>query len=72
MEAVSATGYHFVKWSDESTENSRTDTNVMENISVKANFALNSYTVTFDKNSGETEDVPSTMTVEHGGNLTRY
>jgi M6 family metalloprotease-like protein len=33
-------GYHFVNWSDASTENPRTDTNVTANISVAANFAI--------------------------------
>ncbi|OGO36967.1 MAG: hypothetical protein A2147_09840 [Chloroflexi bacterium RBG_16_57_8] len=37
--AVAATGYHFVSWSDGSTANPRTDTNVTANTSVTANFA---------------------------------
>lgn len=37
--AVPATGYVFVDWSDASTTNPRTDTNVAQNISVTANFA---------------------------------
>ncbi len=46
--AVPDTGYHFTGWSDGSTDNPRTDTNVTADISVTANFAINSYTVTFD------------------------
>ena len=42
MTAVADAGYHFVDWSDASTANPRTDTNVMANISVTANFALDS------------------------------
>ena len=38
--AVPATGYRFVNWSDSSTTNPRTDTNVTANKSVTANFAL--------------------------------
>ncbi len=38
--AVPATGYHFVCWSDGSTANPRTDTNVTANKSVTATFAL--------------------------------
>ncbi len=38
--AVPNAGYHFVNWSDASTQNPRTDTNVMANVSVTANFAL--------------------------------
>ncbi|MES2315377.1 MAG: hypothetical protein V4486_01425 [Patescibacteria group bacterium] len=37
--AVGNAGYHFVNWSDASTANPRTDTNVQANISVTANFA---------------------------------
>src|SRR5207245_8500523 len=43
--ATPSTGYHFVNWSDGSTTNPRTDTNVTANISVTANFAINTYTV---------------------------
>jgi hypothetical protein len=35
-----ATGYHFVQWSDDSTDNPRTDTNVTGNITVEASFAI--------------------------------
>lgn len=37
--AVAATGYNFIDWSDSSTTNPRTDTNITANISVTANFA---------------------------------
>lgn len=39
--AVADSGYHFVGWSDNSTQNPRTDTNVVANISVTATFAAN-------------------------------
>lgn len=39
VNAVPATGYRFVNWSDGSTANPRTDTNVMTDKSVIANFA---------------------------------
>ena len=38
--AIPNSGYHFVNWSDESTQNPRTDSDVTENISVTANFAI--------------------------------
>ena len=44
--AVPATGYHFVNWSDASTANPRTDTNVTANVTVTANFALNAINYT--------------------------
>ena len=39
--AMPADGYHFLNWSDDSTANPRTDTNVSANISVTANFEAN-------------------------------
>ena len=45
--AVPATGYRFVNWSDGSTANPRTDTNVMTDKSVVATFAINTYTLTY-------------------------
>src|SRR5690606_30387513 len=48
--AVPNEGYHFVSWSDDSTDNPRTDSDVQEDISVTANFAINTYTVTYDGN----------------------
>ena len=38
--AVANSGYHFVNWSDLSTANPRTDTNVQGNISVTARFTV--------------------------------
>ncbi|MGI6618450.1 MAG: InlB B-repeat-containing protein [Bacillota bacterium] len=67
VEAVPNAGYHFVKWSDGSTENPRIDTNVTEDITVTAEFAINTYTVTFiDWN----EEVIDTQTVAHGSSAT--
>jgi autotransporter-associated beta strand protein len=39
--AMPNTGYSFVNWSDGSTANPRTDTNVTNNVTVTANFAAN-------------------------------
>jgi hypothetical protein len=64
VEAVADEGYHFEKWSDGSTDNPRTDTNVTADISVAAEFAINTYTVTFLDHDGNVID---TQTVEHGG-----
>ena len=44
--------YHFTSWSDGVLTASRTDTNVIANISVTASFAINTYTVTFNSNGG--------------------
>jgi len=45
--AVAADGYHFVAWSDGSTDNPRTDINVLANVSVTANFAIDTAIATF-------------------------
>ena len=52
--AVPNTDYHFVNWSDSSTTNPRTDSNVTANVSVTANFAINTiaYTVWASTNAG--------------------
>lgn len=42
VEAVPDGGYHFVKWSDNSTDNPRTDTDVTDDIDVTAQFEVNS------------------------------
>ena len=39
VDAVADAGYHFVNWSDGSTDNPRTDTNVQGNVSVTAVFS---------------------------------
>ncbi|MFA0814198.1 MAG: InlB B-repeat-containing protein, partial [Anaerofustis sp.] len=45
--AVPNTGYHFTGWSDGVTTASRTDLEVTEDINVQAQFAINTYTVTW-------------------------
>jgi hypothetical protein len=44
--AVPDANYHFVQWSDGSTANPRTDTNVIGDISVTASFAIDRFTLT--------------------------
>src|SRR5207244_7222904 len=45
--AVPDLHYHFVNWSDSSTANPRTDMNVTANLSVTANFAIDTFTLTY-------------------------
>ena len=66
--AVADAGYQFAQWSDASTNNPRTDTNVTSNITVSAQFVVNQYTVSFDSQGGSavaaiTQDFASTVTV---------
>jgi uncharacterized repeat protein (TIGR02543 family) len=63
VEAVPDEGYHFVQWSDGSTANPRIDTNVTADITVTAEFAINTYTVTFKDHDGT---VLAEEVVEHG------
>jgi uncharacterized repeat protein (TIGR02543 family) len=68
--ATPDTGYHFVKWSDNnSTTVTRTDSGVVVNITSTASFAIDTYTVTFDKNTGDTEADPITKTVDYNNNV---
>ena len=68
--AVPNTGYHFVQWSDGSTANPRTDTNVTGNISVTASFAINTYTLTYTAGANGTITGTSPQSVNHGANGT--
>ena len=63
--AEADTGYHFVQWSDGSTDNPRTDANVTADISVTATFAINTYAITCNvTGNGTCTAVPAT--VNHG------
>jgi hypothetical protein len=64
--AVPDAGYHFVNWSDTSTDNPRTDTNVTTNISVTANFAINTYTLTYAAGAGGSISGLTSQTVAYG------
>lgn len=64
--------HHFVNWSDGSTANPRTDTNVTVNINATANFAIDTHTVTFqtDGTPGASLTGTTPQTVNHGSNAT--
>jgi CSLREA domain-containing protein len=68
--AVPDTGYHFVNWSDSSTQNPRTDTNVTADISVTANFAVNTYTLTYTAGANGSISGTSPQTVNYGADGT--
>ena len=63
-------GYHFVDWSDNLTNATRTDTNITTTISYTANFAINSYTLTYTAGANGSISGTSPQTVSHGGNGT--
>ena len=66
--ATPSTGYHFVKWSDNSTANPYNKT-ITANTTLSATFAKNTYTVAAAAQSGGTAKVnnAASATVEHGG-----
>jgi uncharacterized repeat protein (TIGR02543 family) len=70
--AVANSGYHFTGWSDGVASASRTDTNITANKSVTANFAINSYTVTFDLAGKGTRSGGGflSQTINHGSGAT--
>ncbi len=56
-----------VGWSDGSTDNPRTDTNVTANINVTANFALDEYTLTVNTTgNGSVDKNPDQATYHYG------
>ena len=66
VSAVPDAGYHFVAWSDLSTANPRTDTNVTADITVSASFALDTYTLTYSAGTHGTISGTSPQTVDSG------
>jgi hypothetical protein len=68
--AVPDTGYQFTSWSDGVTTASRTDTNITADLSVTANFAPLTYTLTYTAGDGGTISGTSPQTVEHGSSGT--
>ena len=65
LTAVPDKGYKFASWSDGNTDNPRTIT-IYSNISLSANFAINSYTLKYILNGAEYKKV----TVEYGATIT--
>ncbi len=66
--AVPDTGYSFVSWSDGVLTATRTDMNVMANITVSASFAINTYTLTYTAGANGTISGTSPQTVNYGAN----
>jgi len=70
VSATPATGYHFLRWSDGSTDNPRQDMGVTADLTVTAEFAVNVYTVTFLAEAGGSITGSAVQTVNHGGTTT--
>ena len=68
--AVPDTGYHFTTWNDGLTNPTRTDTNITSNQTYTANFAINTYTLTYTPGANGTLSGTTTQTITHGSNAT--
>ena len=68
--AAPDSGHHFVSWSDGVPTASRTETNVIDNKSVVASFALNTYTITPSASANGTISPSGAQTVTFGSNIT--
>lgn len=64
--AVPDAGYHFVDWDDTSTDNPRQDLNVGADVTVTANFSLDTYTLTYGTDGHGTISGSAVQTVSHG------
>jgi photosystem II stability/assembly factor-like uncharacterized protein len=65
--ATPTTGYHFVSWSDASTANPRTDTNVTADIAVTATFAIDLFAITASAGEHGSITPSSEASVPYGG-----
>ncbi|MEE9437176.1 MAG: InlB B-repeat-containing protein [Candidatus Adiutricales bacterium] len=72
MTATPMPGYHFTGWSGDATGsiNPMTVSNITSNMSITANFAINTYTVTFTAVAGGSIAGETSQVVEHGNNCT--
>lgn len=65
--ATPSTGYNFSKWSNDSTANPLTVSNITANTHITPIFVLKSYTVTWNPNGGSVS--PTSTTKTHGSTL---
>jgi len=64
------TGYSFTTWSDGSTANPRTDTNVTGAITQTATFAIKTYAVAYTAGANGSLTGTASQTINHGANAT--
>ncbi|MCH2209087.1 MAG: InlB B-repeat-containing protein, partial [Lentisphaerales bacterium] len=67
VEAIPATGYHFVEWSNGSTSNPLTLTRVIADTELIAEFAINNHTVTFRPGLNGSITGELSQSVDYGG-----
>ena len=66
--ATAATGYTFSGWSNGVKTAKLTVTNVTANATYAASFGINTYVITYAKETGIASVTPTSETVEHGAN----
>jgi predicted outer membrane repeat protein len=64
--AQASTGHHFVRWSDGSALNPRNDTDVNADLNVTAEFAVDTFTLTYTAGEHGSVTGPTTQTVDFG------
>lgn len=69
--AVPDVGYHFVSWSDGVLTAARTDTDITADLTVSANFAINTYTLSYSAGTGGAITGTVTQSVDHGNDGTQ-
>jgi uncharacterized repeat protein (TIGR02543 family) len=69
--AVANEGYHFAGWNDGSMLNPRADSNVTGDITVTANFAINTYTLTYLADAYGSITGTAVQSVDHGSDGTK-
>jgi hypothetical protein len=67
---VANANYHFVNWSDGSTANPRTDTNVQANLAVTANFAIDTFVISASTGANGSISPNGSVIVNAGANQT--
>jgi alpha-tubulin suppressor-like RCC1 family protein len=68
--AVPNTGYHFTQWNDGSVDNPRTDRGITADLTVRASFELNRYTLTYQAGANGSVEGTTPQTVLHGNDST--
>jgi type II secretory pathway pseudopilin PulG len=63
---VADPGYTFLKWSDDRTDNPRTDTSVTSNVSVTAQFQVQTFNLNYTAGTGGSISGNSSQTVNYG------
>ncbi|NTU70524.1 MAG: cadherin-like domain-containing protein [Coriobacteriia bacterium] len=65
VQAKGITGYHFVKWSDDVMTAKRTDADVKANVTVEAQFAIDTHTLTYTADTGGSIDGSATQVIDY-------